>query len=374
MVSYITLIIISGFVTYICFLQTQVIKYSKGENEKLYGKILLFLFIAINLWYFINVDILFPADIILILGYTAMISFFWIYHLIIKYVKKSDTVMRERDTHFQDNKSYLHEFLRKFFHFFTFGGSLLFVIIFSVVSIEILKTNLILNKPVWFYIPGFASIDINLLIDPDLFFPLIMQAVMALFFMIALPFAMIVERFRLDPEKEIPFHGIFTRSLRESEEHNAADYYFFSFGIFLSAVLLPAAATFGVLCVLCFGDTFAGLVGKKSQKHRHPIKFENEKCWEGAFAGFFFTVFTAFLFVGWFLALILGIIFIIIDVITPQLLKVSDNILYPITSILVLSLFIYVLGFKLDGVVANFFTTINQAFIDYAVSAGLLTV
>jgi len=363
MVSIISLIVLGGFVTYLCFLQLQIIKYTRDRNDKLYCKILLVLFIAVNVWFYINIDVLFPVDIILILGYSIMIAFFWIFHLIIKYVFKSETIMRDRDTNFQETKDNLHEFLRKFFHFFTFGGSLLFVIIYGSVSVAVLETEPDLSKPIWASIPFIAEIDINISIDPYFYTPYVMQAAMGIFFMIALPFAIIVERFRLDPHKEIPFHSLFTKSLRESEQHNAAHYYFFVFGVFISAVLLPATATFGILCVLCFGDTYAGLIGKRCKTHRHTIPWEDDKCWEGAIAGFFATFITAILFVGWFLALILGIIFIIIDVITPNKLKVSDNFLYPLICVLVMGFFIYILNFNMDGVLSNYFNQLNTFFI-----------
>ncbi len=362
MVAILSLIILGGFVTYFCFLQVQIIKYTEDRNNKQYCRILLVLFILVNIWFYINVDVLYPVDLILILGNIIMVGFFWIFHLIIKYITKSDTVMRERDVEFQNNKDNLHEFLRKFFHFFTFGGSLLFALVYSIIAIEVFNAQPDFSEPFWSKIPFLSSISVNISIDPDLYFPALMQGAMGIFFMIALPFGIIVERFRLDPDKEIPFHGIFTKSLRESEEHNVAHYYFFVFGVFLSAVMLPATVAFGILCVLCFGDTYAGLVGKKCKKHRHCIPWEDDKCWEGAIAGFIATFVTAILFVGWLLALVLAVIFIVIDVITPQRLKVSNNFLYPIVCMIVMGFFVYLLNFEIDAVFANLFNGMNEFF------------
>ncbi len=181
-----------------------------------------------------------------------------------------------------------------------------------------------------------------------------------------MPFAIIVENFRLDPGKEVPFHILFVKSLRESEQHNAAHYYFFIFGIFIAVFFLPATAVFGILCVLCFGDTFASLVGKKCKKHRHKIKWEPQKCWEGAIAGLFFTFITALIFVGWFLALVLGVIFIIFDAITPTKFNVSDNFIYPLVSIVVLAIILYVFNFQIDAPIADWFTGLNELFLSIA--------
>jgi len=369
MASIITLIILAGFVAYLCYLQIKIIKFSQNPNEKMYCKILLILFIIANLWYYINLDICFPMDIILMVGYSAMILALYLYNLIVKHIGRSETTITNFDTNFQEEKGSLHEFLRKFFHFFVFGGSLLFVFLYNylLMDISLKYPNFGLDSiSIWDNIPVISIINVNIMVDPNLLRPPQMQMAMMTFFMMALPFAVIVERFRLDPNKEVPFHLMFVKSLRESEQYNAAHYYFFVFGVFISAIFLPATVVFGILCVLCFGDTFAGLIGKRCKNHRHIIKWEDDKCWEGAIAGTFFTFITAIFFVGWFLALILGIIFLVIDIITPKLLAVSDNFLYPLTCIVVMIFFIYVIGFQIDAPISNIFDDINQFYLNHA--------
>ena len=369
MVATLSLIIIGGLLTYFCYLQIGIIKHSRDKNEILYSKILLILFIICNIYFYVVVDIRFPLDIMIIVGYLIYIGFFWIFHLVIRYVFNADTTMKDIDTTFHEEKGGLHEFLRKFFHFFTFGGCLLFVIIYTYATISVMEQDPnfggALRNAMW-EDSIFAPLNVDILYDPDIYWPEQMEIAMMVFFQLALPFAIIVENFRLDPGKEVPFHILFVKSLRESEQHNAAHYYFFIFGIFISTFFLPATCVFGILCVLCFGDTFASLVGKRVKKNRHPIKWEPQKCWEGAIAGLFFTFITALIFVGWFLAIVLGIIFIVFDAITPTKLKVSDNFIYPLVSILVLGIILYVFGFQIDALIGSWFKDLNDMFLSIA--------
>ncbi|MFO8019744.1 MAG: hypothetical protein R6U96_14050 [Promethearchaeia archaeon] len=338
MASSLTLTILGIFVVYLCYLQIEVIKHSRDKNERNYSKILLILFILANFWFYINVKISYPLDIALLLGYSLMIAFFKVYNLLSKYIFNSETEMGKIDEEFQKNKGNLHEFLRKFFHFFVFGGSLLYIVIYNTVSVDVISNDqsqnqLIGNYVFWDNLPILRELNFNFRFDPLFYQFSAMQTAMITLFMIALPLVIIVERYRLDPQKEIPFHILFIKSLRPDEKHNAAHYYFFTFGIFLAAAFLPVAYVFGILCILCFGDTFAGLVGKRCQRMRHKIPWESEKCFEGSIAGFLATFFTSIFFVGWVMGVVLSLVFILIDIITPYTLKVSDNFAYPLISI-----------------------------------------
>lgn len=356
------------FVIYLCYLQIGVIKHTRDKNEKNYSKILLGLFITANIWFYINVNITYPLDIALLLGYSIMIAFFKIYNLIIKYIFNCETEMGEIDEEFQNNKGNLHEFLRKFFHFFVFGGSLLYIVIYNTVSMDVISndtSNVIGNYVFWEQIPVLRELNFTFKFEPLLYEFSMMQVAMISLFMIALPFVIIVERFRLDPEREIPFHILFVKSLRPDEKHNAAHYYFFTFGIFLASAFLPVAYVFGILCILCFGDTFAGLVGKRCHHFGHEIPWESEKCWEGSIAGFLATFFTSIFFVGWTMGLILSIIFILIDIITPYTLKVSDNFAYPLLSIGIIGI-ILVTGFQAPTLFGKLLEELNMWYINHA--------
>lgn len=369
MASSLTLIILGIFVVYLSYLQIQIIKNTRDKNEQDYCKILLILFIAANFWFFINVDITFPLDVALLMGYSLMVAFFKIYNLLIRHVFKSDTEMGEIDENFQNDKKNLHEFLRKFFHFFVFGGSVLYVIIYNTISMDVISNDpnqIIGNYVFWEDIPILGDINFNFKFEPLFYEYPMMQLSLITLFMIALPFVVIVERFRLDPKREIPFHILFVKSLRPDERHNAAHYYFFTFGIFLSAAFLPTAYVFGILCILCFGDTFAGLVGKRcAGKFLGNIPWESEKCWEGSIAGFIATFLTSVFFVGWWIGLILAIIFIVIDIITPYTLKVSDNFAYPLLSIGILAIILLV-GFQTTTIFGELLGDLNNWYINNA--------
>lgn len=367
MVATLSIIILVGFIAYFSYLQSQIAKHSKNKNEKGYVLVLLVLYLVANLYFLVIFDMRFPVDLFLFVGYSCMIGFFWGFHIVYKRILKMEgKEMKDIDMHFQESKGSLHEFLRKFFHFFVFGGSLLFIIIYYYACLDIMQQDPNFGAHVrspW-EDTIFAGLSVDVMYDLDIRWPYQLETAMIIFFMIALPFAIIAEYFRLNPRLGVPFQLLFVKSLRPHEQHNAADYYFFTFGIFLSAVFLPVAAVFGTLCLMCFGDTFASLVGKRIDKEKkHPIRWENEKCWEGSIAGFIFTFITSIFFVGWFVATILGIIFLLIDIVTPNRIKISDNFLYPIISVLVLFI-IFTLGFAMDGPIANIFNEMNQLFYE----------
>ncbi|MHA1148985.1 MAG: hypothetical protein ACTSR8_12165 [Promethearchaeota archaeon] len=369
MSSSLSLFIIGAIIIYLCYLQYKIAKFSKDKKDKIYVIIWMLFFIICNLIFYTNLDVLPPVDLIFIIGYGCMLAFFWGFHFIYKRVLgKEGTYMKPVDETFQENKEHLHEFMRKFFHFFVFFGCLLFVVLYNLISIDVITQY-----------PDFASygrnrvwedsvlapFNVDFRVYPSFFYPKQMQIAMTMLFMIAMPFAIINEYFRLNPRLGIPFQPIFVKTLRPHEQHNAADYYYFTFGFFVAAFALPAAAAFGVLCIMCFGDTFASLIGKRwSKDKKHFVKWEPKKCWEGSIAGFIFTFISAIWFVGWILALVLSVIFIAIDVITPTKLKFSDNMLYPFLGMIVIFI-ILVCGFQIDSVVANYFNEINQWFYDH---------
>ncbi|TFG10820.1 MAG: hypothetical protein EU535_08000 [Promethearchaeota archaeon] len=367
MSSSLSLIIIGAITFYLCYLQYKIAKFSKDWKDKVYVMVWMIFFILCNFVFYSNLELLSPVDLILIVGYGCMVAFFWGFHIIYKRILgKSGVYMKPVDEVFQENKENLHEFMRKFFHFFVFFGCLIFVVLYSTISLDVLQQYPDFaaygRNPVW-EDSFLAPLNVDFRVKPWFFKPLQMQVAMIILFMIAIPFAIIAEYFRLNPRLGIPFQPLFVKSLRPHEQHNAADYYYFTFGFFVAAFLLPAAAAFGVLCVMCFGDTFASLVGKRWPKNKkHFIRWEPKKCWEGSIVGFICTFVSALWFVGWILALVLSFIFIIIDVITPTKLKVSDNMLYPFISMAVIFVILF-LGFQIDSVVVNYFNEINQWFL-----------
>ncbi len=358
MVATFSLLVFSVAIAYFSFLQVQIARKSEGRNnEKKYVYILLICFIASYFWFLINVNIIFPLDLIIVTGYLSMCLFFYAYHILFKRIlKMKGKKMKEIDHEFQDKKYNIHEAMRKFFHFFLFGGCILYLLIYFSITSELIRLGsdfgVVDSHPVeGTIIGGFNEEIIPAFVSLQLYMPDLFQVAMIIFFMILIPFVILAEYFRLNPRLGIPFQALFLKSLRESEQNNPGHYYYFTMGLFIASVFLPVAGLFGMLCLLTFGDSAASLVGKRINK-KHCIRWEPEKCWEGAVAGFFFTFITAMFFVGWILAIILGIIFISIDVVTPEKLKVSDNFLYPLLSVLILYLII-TLGFQINAPIAN---------------------
>lgn len=366
MSSSLSLIILGCVTVYLCYLQYKIAKFSRDRKDKFYVLVWMGFFILCNVMFYFNLDLKSPVDLMLMVGYGSMIAFFWGFHFIYKRVLgKSGIFMKPVDEDFQNSKENLHEFLRKFFHFFVFFGSLLFVVLYTAISKDTFTQypdfGIYGRNPIW-EDSFLAPLNVDFEVKPTFYSPTQMQIGMVIFFMIAMPFGIISEYFRLNPRLGIPFQPLFVKSLRPHEQHNAADYYYFTFGFFAAVFLLPAAAAFGVLCVMCFGDTFASLVGKRWPKSKkHHIRWEEKKCWEGSIAGFIATLFSAVWFVGWIPALILSVIFIIFDLVTPTTLKISDNFLYPFVGVLVL-FSIFVFGFQMDAPVANYFSELNAWF------------
>ncbi len=362
MASLIDFFLILPCVAALIYFQQRIIKYSKDENEKLYCKILLGLFIFVIFSFLINVDYKFPAGFIIWLGFSVMIAFFALYNFINIRILHRTQEMEEIDKIFQELRGHTHEYLRKFFHFFVFGGVLLFLFIYNSILIVLLDTYPNFGEyydihPWW---PGF-----DYKVYPIYILPTQVDGSLWIFFMLALPFAIIVEFFRLSPKMGIPFYRLFVKSLRPKEQYNAAHYYFFVFGVFISTSFLPVACTFGILCVLCFGDTLASIIGKKIGKHKLPVVFQSDKSWEGTIGGSLITFFTSMWFVGWELAIILALIFGVFDILTPNFLKISDNFLYPLLSIAVLYVIVVLLGFEIHAPIADLFRIWDEFYWNY---------
>jgi dolichol kinase len=91
--------------------------------------------------------------------------------------------------------------------------------------------------------------------------------------------------------------------------------------------ILGIYAQMGVICIAVFSDMVAALVGRKWGKHKWWCV--KGKSYEGTIAGFFIGFFTSMFFIGPFLALIGGLIFIFTDIALDKI-KISDNASNPI--------------------------------------------
>ena len=355
MASLIDLFIILPFIALLIYFQLKIAKYSRDKNTKLYCKILLILYIVIVFTFFINIDYKFPAGFAMWLGYGITLCYFGLYNLInIKFLHREQEI-NELDKDFQNLRAHSHEYIRKFFHFFFFAGILIYIFIFNSITIAILNNDpnfaeLTDTNPFW---PG-LDYDVSLIYIT----PTLVDISLMVFFLIGVPFAITLEFFRLSPNKGIPLYKLYFKSLRTSEQYNVAHYYYFVFGIFISSIFLPIACTFGIMCILCFGDTFASIIGKKFGKHK--IKWESEKSWEGTISGSLITFVSSTLFVGWELAIILTLIFGIFDILTPNFLKISDNLIYPLLAGIILYIIVIIFGFQINAPIADIFHMFNE--------------
>ncbi len=101
--------------------------------------------------------------------------------------------------------------------------------------------------------------------------------------------------------------------------------------------ILGIYAQMAVISITVFSDMSAALIGRRWGKHKWSIV--KGKSYEGSIAGFLIGFFSAFLFVGPFLALIGASIFVFTDIGLDKL-KISDNASNPIILGIIFKIFI----------------------------------
>ncbi|MHA1149814.1 MAG: phosphatidate cytidylyltransferase [Promethearchaeota archaeon] len=105
--------------------------------------------------------------------------------------------------------------------------------------------------------------------------------------------------------------------------------------LYFSPNVNTAAYTiFGVVMVAIFGDMYAALIGRKFGKHKWL--FLPDKSIEGTLAGFIVSIIVGMVFMGFWISLIGGCIFIITDIFIPKIIQISDNLLTPLLFTLIL--------------------------------------
>ncbi|MBD3185542.1 hypothetical protein GF325_01840 [Candidatus Bathyarchaeota archaeon] len=146
----------------------------------------------------------------------------------------------------------------------------------------------------------------------------------------------------LIPSRYFVFKDFLRYTLREKEKNAIADFVTMFFSMLLMVVILtfnPQYKLIGSFCVfagfstLCFGDTVGAIVGKKYG--RREIGWGNNKTWEGALSGTITSILLSLVFISWPFALIVGVCYLFVDLITPKV-PISDNVLIPIVISLVL--------------------------------------
>ena len=116
--------------------------------------------------------------------------------------------------------------------------------------------------------------------------------------------------------------------LSEKEIQNYGTYMFFAIGQTFAAFTCPPMVFFTILGIGSISDLITSQIGIRLGKSR--IFWNKSKTWEGTIAGTLVTLAIAFLFVGFFWALIFTFAFLIFDVFTDKPINLSDNLLIPI--------------------------------------------
>ncbi len=143
---------------------------------------------------------------------------------------------------------------------------------------------------------------------------------------------LMIETARLSYSLEFPFLLQIQRSLHKKEYNTYATHSHLAVGYLFASLFMPPNFFFASVSLFTIGDTFAALFGVKFGTHKLP---DGEKSWEGLIAGLLSTFLVSFLFVGWLWAFFTALIYVLVDLITPRFVKVSDNLLFPIVSVLV---------------------------------------
>ncbi|MBD3254289.1 MAG: hypothetical protein GF383_04310 [Candidatus Lokiarchaeota archaeon] len=137
-------------------------------------------------------------------------------------------------------------------------------------------------------------------------------------------------------KKDYLFRKTMQTTRRPTEINDISASILLILGLTMSALILTYNAEnriegiyahMGVISISVLSDMFAALIGRKWGKHKWPIV--KGKSYEGSLAGFLVGFFSALIFVGWVLALIGALIFLITDIVLAKV-KISDNASNPI--------------------------------------------
>ena len=151
---------------------------------------------------------------------------------------------------------------------------------------------------------------------------------------------------RLSKKMHFILHRNAQRKMRYKELETFAAYTHFAVGYLFSAMILPPMIFLGALCLASFADPAASYVGIRWGKHRY---LWNQKSIEGTIAGSLAAFVTMIFFVGPIGALAGAILFGIVDICTPSPVKMSDNLVLPV-SITILLIILALLGVSFTNI------------------------
>lgn len=141
--------------------------------------------------------------------------------------------------------------------------------------------------------------------------------------------SVINELCRKSEKLHFPLSTFSTLHLKEEEINGYGSYVYFSIGQMWSSFACPPLFFLSILSIGAIGDLMASQIGIRFGKH--SLYWNKKKTWEGTIAGSLTSFLFCFFLIGLFWALLFCIIFLIIDVITSRPLKMSDNLLIPMS-------------------------------------------
>ncbi len=130
---------------------------------------------------------------------------------------------------------------------------------------------------------------------------------------------------------DYPFKKQVQITKRSEELNTFAASTHFALGHLLSSIILPPLLFLGCLCLFTFADSLTSMIGMRFGGTLFSRKLNwNNKTIEGCLAGIFFGFISMVWFVGWIYALVGAITFLITDLLTPNPIRMSDNIFVPL--------------------------------------------
>lgn len=142
-------------------------------------------------------------------------------------------------------------------------------------------------------------------------------------------FTLFNEFTRKSKNYSFPFN-IFPEVFLSSEERESyGTYLYFAIGQLFAAFICPPMIFLSILGIGALSDLVTSQIGIRFDKTH--ILWNKNKTWEGTIAGVITTFVICLLFVGMLWAFIFMIIFLLCDIFTDKPIKLSDNLLIPIS-------------------------------------------
>ena len=210
---------------------------------------------------------------------------------------------------------------RKFFHFLTFAIAAIYVLFMRAFA-----DNYSHNE----FWGEFDGSEVVVRLGTDLPFPVVGGIIVCIFYG-TIVVMLTIETTRLSHHVHFPFHQSIQRTLRQEELNTFATYTHMGVGFFFLSIFVPPNAFLASFSLFAIGDMMASFIGIRFGKHRYSWC---DKSVEGTLAGFLSSFLISALFVGWSWGFALGVLFVILDLITPSILKASDNLLIPVCSVI----------------------------------------